>query len=155
MAKSYKIPADMNSGNLDLEIALQNKDGMGIKPLPVKVILFYLAGILLGFYIITHTFIGNGEQWQVALFICSYGLFVFWLAKYDKTRRMQIQLIPVLFQYLPKSMRHVLTRKNCKANEFWGIAGINSIEHSGIGIVSSVRRRFYYLMTTVTLSSTE
>ena len=130
--KSYKIPSDLNSSNLDIEIALKAKDGTGLRPMPIKVILSYVIAIIGAFYILSHTFIGQGYDWQIGLFLFSYILLVYQLVKFDKTKRMQIELIPTLFGYLPKSMRHVIVRKNMKANEFWKIAGIESIDENGL-----------------------
>lgn len=130
--RSYKIPSDLNSGNLDIEIALKSKDGTGLKPMPIKVILSYVVAIIAAFYILSHTFIGQGETWQIGFFLISYGLLIYQLTKFDKTKRMQVELIPVLFSYLPKAMRNVIVRKNEKANAFWGIAGIESIDENGL-----------------------
>lgn len=68
--QSYKIPASLNADYLnDMEITLRNNDGIGLKPLPIKVILFYLAGIFLGaFLLFKIEFIKNGFFWQKLLF---------------------------------------------------------------------------------------
>ena len=56
MAKQYyKIPASLNENYLNMEIALQNKQGVGLKPLPVRVILVWLIGLLVTFFLVSNT----------------------------------------------------------------------------------------------------
>lgn len=129
MAKqAYKIPADLNATHLDMEIAIQSKDGVGVKPLPIKVILTYVVSALLCFYLVTNTFIDNGSGLQKVLFVVLWVVLTLQLARFDKTKQMQAQLVPVLFNYIPKTSRKVLTRTSSKANAFYVIAGIEKID---------------------------
>ena len=49
---TYKIPASLDSSYLDMEIAVQNKNGVGLRPLPVRVLLVWLIGIIAGFWFV-------------------------------------------------------------------------------------------------------
>lgn len=126
--KSYKIPAGLDASYADMEIALQTKDGMGVKPLPVKVILSYVGSLILLFYVCTHSFISHGSVLQIGLFIVLWIAMTIVLASYDKTKRMQAQLVPTLLNYIPKRNRVVITRTSADAMDFYRIAGIDKID---------------------------
>lgn len=129
----YKIPVDLDQSFADMEIAIQSNNGVGVKPLPIKVILMYVGGIISGLYLCSQTFLSISPAYWIPFAIFWAGL-VFMLARYDKTKRMQVQLIPALFGYLPKSARQVITRKDKRANDFMSICGIDSID-SKTGLV--------------------
>lgn len=136
MAKNvYGIPADLNATYADMEIAIQSKDGVGAKPLPIKVILTYVGSIMLCFYICSQTIVKYGELWQIVLFVVLWIALTLVLAKYDGTKRMQIQLIPTLLNYIPKANRYIITRTSSSANAFYRIAGIKNIDETS-GLVS-------------------
>lgn len=126
--KGYKIPASLTQTAMDMEISLKTGDGVGPKPIPMKVLGFVLISVLLCFYLVAKTFIGSGPVWAIVLFVLLWAATTFLLMKYDTTKQMQLQLIPSLLGYLPKSARHIQTRKNSRANEFYGIAGLDSID---------------------------
>lgn len=124
---SYKIPVDLDQSVADMEISLQTGDGVGPKPLPMKVIAFVLCSGLICFWCVMNTFIGSGPTWAVVMFVLIWVLLTLVLMKYDKTKQMQVQMIPALLGYIPKSARHVITRSNSRANEFYGIANVKDI----------------------------
>lgn len=129
MAKqSYKIPADLDATYGDMEIAIQSKNGVGAKPLPVKVILTYIGSIMLLFYVCTHGIISHGSFGQIVIFAILWLILTVQLARFDKTKRMRVQLLPVLLDYLPKASRHMLTRTSAKANPFFALVGIKNID---------------------------
>ena len=110
-----------------MEIAIQSKDGLGAKPLPIKVILTWVASIVICFYIITHTIISKGAIWQIIMFVILWLLMTLLLAKYDGTKRMQAELSPALLNYIPKGNRHIITRTSSDSGAFWQIVGRESI----------------------------
>lgn len=130
--EAYKIPHDLNASYADMEIAIQGKDGVGLKPLPIKVILTFLGSGIVLFYLISHSFVANGYLWQQILFGLVWLTLTGVLVSYDKTRRMKVQLIPTLFEYLPKANRNVIVRRTMPANEFMGIARVRKINESGL-----------------------
>lgn len=132
MKDTYRIPADLDTSPLNLEIAIQNKEGLGLKPLPIKVILSYVASAVVLFWLYAHTFIGTGTIGQMVLFgIVWVGLTII-LTSYDKTRRMNVQTVATLVDYIPKANRHIITRRSSPANEFMHIVGINAINENGL-----------------------
>ena len=130
---SYKIPTDLNQNFGDMEIALQSKSGMGARPLPVRMILIYVASILALFLICTKSFLSVSPGFWIPFAIC-WIIATFLLTKTDKTKRMYMQSIPALLSYIPKRARRVVVRKDRKANDFIGICGIDSL-NTDTGVV--------------------
>lgn len=132
MAKmSYKIPSDLNKTFTDMEIAISNSDGVGIKPLPMRVIIMYVFSGLICFWSVTNTFIGQGPVIVWLSFIIVWVILTFVLARYDSTKQMQAQLIPAFMEYIPKSNRYLITRTSSKATSFYQLVGIESVSSDG------------------------
>lgn len=128
MAKQvYKIPIDLNQHFADMEIAVQGSNGVGAKPLPIKVILTYVASAIFCFYLCSQTFLSISPGYWIP-FAIVWALLTLVFAKYDKTMRMQIQMVPSFFSYLSKASRRVIVRKNHRANDFISICGIENID---------------------------
>ena len=124
----YKIPFDLNASYSDMEISLKGKDGVGPKPMPVKVILAYLVSAMMCFMVVTKTIVKYGSAFQIFLFVVLWILLTLVLLKYDGTKRMQIELIPALMSYVAKSSRVVITRLTSSAMPFYHIVGVESID---------------------------
>lgn len=128
MAKiTYKIPVDLNQSFGDMEIALQSNSGVGVKPLPVRVILSYIVSAILCIFLCMRSFLSSNIGYWLPFAICWVCLTLV-LVRYDKTKRMNLQMVPSLLAYIPKKARHVIVRKDKRANEFMGICGIDSID---------------------------
>lgn len=133
MAKSsYKIPYGLNASYADMEIAVRTDDGLGFKPLPLKIILVYLAGIVGCIWMIMRSYVRYGTIPEKILFAVVWAMFLLLLCKYDDTQRMQFSLIPTLFYYLPRSARVVMTRRSSSVNGFYAVAGIKSVTDRGL-----------------------
>lgn len=130
--EAYKIPHDLNASYADMEIAIQSKDGMGLKPLPIKVILTFLGSAVVLFWMISHSFVADGKLWQQILFGIIWMGLTSVMVSYDKTRRMKVQIIPTLVEYIPKLNRHVIVRRTMPANEFMGIVRTRKINENGL-----------------------
>ena len=131
MKEVYKIPESLDSNYFDVEIAIQTNDGMGIKPVPIKIILSVIISVLLCFYFLTHGLVSTSTGLQKFLFVLLWIGLSFVLISYDKSRKMNIQLVPVLLNYAPKKNRHIFTRRSTPANDFFSILGIDSISKNG------------------------
>lgn len=129
----YRIPASLDTTHFDMEIALQTKEGIGLKPMPLRILMVYVlgviglvAGLMASFSPIAKA--GIGIQ---ILFGIVWVAFIFFCGKQDKAKQMQIELIPTLFNYMTKGNRVVLTRHINSAGPFYSIVGIESIDESG------------------------
>ena len=125
MAKeSYKIPCGLDATYLDMEIALQSSDGIGVRPLSMKVILVYLLSGLGCIWMVMNGFVRFGTIVQKILFVVLWIAITMLLVKTDGTHRMSFVMIPTLITYLQKSTRRILTRKDNSAIPFYSIVGI-------------------------------
>lgn len=129
---SYKIPYGLEQSYSDMMISLRSKDGSVGKVVPMVVVLTYILSFLVCMFMVTKTFIGSmGNPIQIGLFVILWAALTVVLAKYDGTRRMNVQRVMTLLNYLPKRSRHVYTRMKNDAGPFWNILGIDSIESDG------------------------
>ena len=133
MAKQYyKIPYGLDSSYGDMVIAIQGKSGMGMRPLPVKIILSYLGSAMACWFCLTSTFMSGGTAIHKGLFIALWIMLTMVLLKNDPTNRMQIEIIPSLFRYMKKSNRLVITRSTANAAPFYHLSNIKSIGRNGL-----------------------
>jgi hypothetical protein len=145
--ESYKIPHDLNASYADMEIAIQSKDGVGLKPLPIKVILSFIGSGVLCFWLISKTFVADGSLIQQLAFGAIWIALTAVLISYDKTRRMKVQMIPTLLNYLPKASRHVLVRRTNPANDFLSITRVKKINENGMVEYTDGSFGYYYRIT--------
>lgn len=129
----YKIPASLDTTHFDMEIALQNKEGIGLRPMPMRMLLVYVVGIIAAVWLITNAAspISHAGPVIQIVFGIVWAAFVMFCGKVDKAHQMQIELIPALLNYLDKSNRMILTRHINNAVPFYNIANIESIDESG------------------------
>lgn len=136
MAKqAYRIPTSLDSSRMDVEVSLSDNPQSPLKPIPIKILLAYLASACLCFVIISSTFVSAGSVIEKILFVILWGLLSWVLLKEDSTKRMQMNLVPVLLNYMPRGARRVMTRSNSAALPFLRILGISSIDRD-TGLVS-------------------
>ena len=143
--KSYKIPANVDVNYLDMEIAMKTKQGIGLKPLPVRMLLIWVVAILLTMYIISN------ESSPIAytsigikiLFVLTCGAFTYTMTKLTPTHLMHIELVPAMMNYMMKSNRQVLTRRSENASPFYVIAGIDDID-TETGVVKYIDGTYGY-----------
>ena len=156
MKQSYKIPNSLDQSFLDLEIPIQNKDGIGIRPIPMKFILAVVASILLLMFVLQNTFIKEASFVQKVLFVAIWVVSSAVLLSYDKSKQLKIQLVPVLINYMPKANRyidlhekhangflHLVGIKNCTQwnNISYGQYNIIYVQSSWLCIHTFIRRR--------------
>lgn len=134
MAKqSYKIPDSLDKSFMDVEIAVQSNDGVGLKPLPLKVILSWIVSALVCLYMVLQSFVSAGNVVAKVFFVITWFGLTALLLRENKTKQMQFTLIPTLLNYVNKRNRTVITRKSAPANDFRGVAGIdNVVEDTGL-----------------------
>lgn len=130
MKPSYKIPTTLDKSYMDMELAIQSKDGIGAKPLPIRNILSYVASVILLFYAVAKTFIGKGNPLQIGLFIIMWAAITVLLVKTDKTKRMNAMLLPVVATYYPN--KELVTRTSQPANAFRRMTNIEDIDDNGL-----------------------
>lgn len=129
MAKEvYRIPDSLDKSMGDMEIAIHSSDGIGLKPMPIKIILAYVMSALACFFLCAKTFIAAGGPVLIVLFIILWILLTITLLKTDSAGIPQASLVLSMVNYLPRPMRYVITRNNVPANTFMQITSILSID---------------------------
>lgn len=126
--KIYKIPDSIDKSMGDMEIALQNADGIGVRPTPIKIILIYILSGLVGFLFIMKSFISDGGLFSMITFGILWGAMTVLLLKQDNTGLPQASLVITMLNYLPRNMRRIITRTSAKANDFYALTGISGID---------------------------
>ncbi len=128
MKSSYKVPDSLDKSMLDVEINLKNDQGMGLKPIPVRVVIYYILAAMFGFWFVTQTFMAQATwYWQMA-FVILYAALVIYLFIRNETGQSQYALIAPMVQYLKKGSRYVLCRNTAAANDFRDLTGIASVD---------------------------
>lgn len=143
--ESYKIPTSIDESYMNMEITLKNKEGIGLKPLPIGFILIWICSILAAVFLVANehspiVYLGLGYK---ILFVILWALFTYILTKVDDAHQMRLQLISPLLLYLSKSNRHVYTRRSNLPNAFYGIVGIDEIDEK-TGVVKYMDGTFGY-----------
>lgn len=127
----YKVPSSLARSFLDHEIALSG-GGFQAKPLPMKVILFWLVSILGLFWVTTSTFVSSADWWLIAFVVIWWLVASAVLGQYSKTKEMKYMSVPSLMAYLPAAARNVFTRRSNNPSGFYSVVGIDEIEDNGV-----------------------
>jgi len=129
MAKSsYRWRYSLDASRLDVSLAFKSSNGVGIRPVPVRLVVAVLASFLGGFLVIQVSPLMNMGIGWVILFV------IFWLAasavllKPDATGHLAFEQLPVLINYLPRSSRRVVTRSSAPAWAALSVIGIADID---------------------------
>lgn len=131
MAKaSYKIPTSIARSFLDHEITFAGA-GFQAKPLPIKVILFWVASLFIGFWVLSTTYLKHAN---IFLLI---GIALWWIAataffgRYSRTKELNLFSVPALLNYIQPSMRRVNTRTSSEPSGFYSITGLDGVDETG------------------------
>lgn len=126
MAKQvYKVPTSLDMSYLDIEIALQDDSGAGLRPIPIKTILIWAGSVMCLLVIILHSFIREaGPLWMV-LFSILWLFGTYFYGKPDDSGRIGLSLVPVLLRYFPKRNRKLKTRASDNAFDFMYMTGLS------------------------------
>lgn len=149
MAKEvYKIPDTLDKSAGDMEIAVRSSDGIGLRPMPVKILLSYVASLILWFFIVMDTFVASGGIGLVILFSMLWFALTALLLSRDKTGIPQASLVATMVDYLPKSMRRIITRRNALGGTFLMVTGIEKINEE-TGLIEFVDGTYGYMYRVV------
>lgn len=132
MAKTaYNQRASIDRSRLDHVIAIEVWD-VKIKPMPVKVILFWFAVMFFIMWLMTKSPVSDAPVWLL-IFIAVWVVVVAgFFGTQMKTGEMRFSLIPVLFDYFQPGERVVKTRTSSEPYDFMSIVGIRDIDETGL-----------------------
>jgi len=130
--QSYGIKTPMLSTALDTEITLQ-KDGVGLRPLPIKFVIITVISGVLCMGATNSDFISVGNSVQKIVFVCMWITMTILLFMTDKTKRMNIQNIISLLNYIAvPTNRRVITRRSEPATAMLDMCNIKEIDDTGV-----------------------
>lgn len=142
---SYRVPYPLAQAYSDMTIALQSKDGSVGRVVPMIWVLSYVFSALACLLVMSKGFIRTyGTIWEKILFVLLWAALTVVLTKFDGTRRMNIQRVSTVINYLPRKSRRVYTRNTRSAIPFWRIAGIQSIEPDGLITYADQTYGYFY-----------
>lgn len=127
---TYKIPSALDRSYLDHEIPLA-AGGMTMPPMPLKVILFWIASLFGVFWVISQSYVSSAS-WFLQVFVV-----IWWLAataffgKYGKTKELNLFTVPALISYAPAAARSVTTRSKSSPSGMYSLMGIDEIDETG------------------------
>lgn len=128
---SYKIPASITRSRLDHEITIAAFD-MKSKPLPMKVILYWIGFAFVLAYLVLQSPISKAPWPALVMFsLWAFAAAAFYGGR-SKTGEMKFMQVPALVKYAPKRNRQVMTRRGSNPYGFMTITGIKDVEDSGI-----------------------
>lgn len=107
MKQSYKIPASLNTSYMDMTITISNKDGLGLRPLPMKQLSFFLLVLFSAFFFVSKTFVGQVSTVSTIAFVVAYCGFGLYLGLRDSSQVLRFEMIPALLSYLQPDHRKV------------------------------------------------
>lgn len=151
MKQSYKIPTSLDVSYLDTEIALQTNGGVGLRPLPLKVILVWIAAIFGSFLLCMSqslpfhylNLIGK------ALFIGSILAITFFVTISDRGGQTRFKAIRHMCIYMfQRSSRILKTRSTDPATAFYHLVGIKDINKKN-GMIAYLDGTFGYMYRVV------
>lgn len=107
MKQSYKIPASLNTSYMDMTITIQKDDGLGLKPLPMKQLAFFLAVLFSGFFIQQKTFVGQCGTVLSVLFLAVYFGIGLYLGLMDSSHVLRFEMVPAMLSYIQPDHRKI------------------------------------------------
>lgn len=132
MKNSYSIPYSLDSSYMDMEITIQNNDGIGLRPFPIKNILLVLAAFASGLMILFKSFVASGNLLQKVIFAASWAGLCCLLLIIGRTKQLGLEKIISLLNYLQPGSRFINTRSIAPANPFIKVCGFTHIDENGL-----------------------
>lgn len=131
MKQHYKIPASLDRSRLDHEITIAAWD-IKARPLPVKVLLYWVGAIFFMFWILTQSWWANASWPALTL----WGMWMLGLAvlmgRRSRTGEFNFIKARAAMTYFNRGHRRVLTRRGSKPYGMLSIVGIKNIHERGM-----------------------
>lgn len=146
MKQTYKIATSLDRSYLDVEVALQTKGGVGLRPLPLVTIAVWIAAIFGGFLMVSSKSLPLSylPLWGKISFMAALAGFTFFATSRDGGNQTRFTAIRNMCIYMfKKSTRVVKTRSTDPATQFYRIVGIKEI-HEKTGMISYMDGSFAY-----------
>ena len=151
MKPSYKIATSLDRSYFDVEVALQTKGGVGLRPLPLATIAVWIAAIFGGFILVTNQDLplSHLPLWAKIVFMLALAAFTYFATSRDGGNQSRFMAIRNMAEYMfIRKSRLVKTRSTDPATQFARIVGIKSIdERTGMLTYSDSTVAYIYRIT--------
>lgn len=129
MAKQvYKIPASLDKGRGDTEIAVRSDSAVGFRPYPIKYVIAWVVSLSVMAFVLLNPPIGDGPLlWKFLTGIFWFAMTALLLRR-DSTDMPQASLVKTIGEYWPSKNRYVLARHEDNLGDFQYLSGIAEID---------------------------
>lgn len=151
MKQSYKIATSLDRSYLDVEVALQAKSGVGLRPLPLTTIIVWIVAIFGSFLLVANQDLPlfHLPLWAKIVFMLVACIFTFFVTSRDGGNQSRFFAIRNMAEYMfNKKSRLVKTRSTDSATAFARIVGIKEIsDKTGLVKYSDGTVAYFYRVT--------
>lgn len=148
MKQTYKIATSLDRSYLDVEVALQNKTGVGFRPLPFYIIIIWIVAIFGGFLVVVNESlpIHNLPLIPKLVFFGALLGFTYFASSRDKGNQMRFLAIRNMCTYMfVRSTRILKTRGTDPATQFYRLVKIKDInEKTGLVTFTDGSMAYFY-----------
>lgn len=124
--KFYKIPTALDKTALDMEITLQNREGVGLKPMTLRVIGCYVISTFLLIFMLLKSFMASAGLLNIP-FVIVWAWMTYLLVGNTKTGDLAFTKFIAGLTYFGRKNRYCITRKQRSAYPFYYLLGIRDI----------------------------
>lgn len=151
MKTSYKIATSLDRSYFDVEVALQAKSGVGLRPMPLFTIAIWIGSIFGGFILVMNQDLPLSylPLWGKILFMAALLAFTFFVTSRDGGNQTRFLALRNMAAYMfTKKTRLVKTRSTDMATQFARIVGVKDIsDKTGVVSYSDGTVAYFYRIT--------
>ena len=148
MKQTYKIPTSLDKGYLDVEVAIQNKGGVGLRPLPLSTLVVWLIAIFGGFIVIINEAfpIHNLPLMFKIAFAAALVGFTYFASSRDQGNQARFSAIRNMCSYMfVRGSRILKTRNTDPATAFYRLVKVKDInDRTGLVTFSDGTVAYFY-----------
>lgn len=151
MKQIYKIATSLDRSYMDVEVALQAKSGVGLRPMPLYTIAIWMAAIFGGFIMVFNESLPLSylPVWGKITFMAALCVFTFFATSRDGGNQTRFAAIRNMFEFMfVKKSRLVKTRTTDPATSFARIVGVKAInDRTGMVTYTDNTVAYFYRIT--------
>jgi len=92
---------------MDMHITIQKDDGLGLKPMPMKQISFFILVLFSGFFFQQKTFVGSISTFASVAFLVVYFGIGLYFGLMDSSHVLRFEMIPAMLSYMQPDHRNI------------------------------------------------
>lgn len=131
MKQVYKIATSLDRSYLDVEVALQHKSGVGLRPMPFYTIIIWIIAIFGGLMMLSSEYLPFHNLPFVfqAIFYITLLTFTYFVSSRDKGNQMRFMALRNMYTYMfVKGDRIIKTRNTDPSTAFYRLTKIKGVD---------------------------